>query len=162
DADTGKELARLPLPPQIAWTYAVAWHPDGRRLAAGCNRTIYLWDAETRAEVMPPWAGHSVDGVQVAFNHAGDRLGRRDWSKQSRVWDGATGRTIVTMPGKFGLQFGPDDRLLGHEVSGSKVRLWEVADGRELRVFRRRGAASLEQIYSPVVHPDGRLLAASY
>src|SRR5262249_45266994 len=36
DADTGKELPALRHAAVVTWTSSVAWHPDGRRLAAGC------------------------------------------------------------------------------------------------------------------------------
>jgi serine/threonine protein kinase/WD40 repeat protein/tetratricopeptide (TPR) repeat protein len=161
DADTGKELPALRHPATVKYTVTVAWHPDGRRLAAGCNdRKIHLWDTETATEVMPSWTGHTVDGMRVAFNHAGDRLVSLDWGRQTRLWDAATGRMLLTMPGAFGLQFSPDDRLLGPATSGNKIRLWRLAPGRELRVLRCRNAGSLETINSPVVHADGRTLAA--
>jgi eukaryotic-like serine/threonine-protein kinase len=161
DADTGRELAALRQPAPVSYIFSVAWHPDGRRLAAGCNdRKIHLWDTETATEVMSPWTGHTADGIRVAFNHAGDRLVSLDWGGQTRLWDAATGRMLLTMPGAFGLQFSPDDRLLGPATSGNKIRLWRLAPGRELSVLRRRNAGSLEPINFPVVHADGRTLAA--
>jgi serine/threonine protein kinase/WD40 repeat protein len=162
DADTGRELPALRQPAGTGAT-AVAWHPDGRRLAVGCgDRKIHIWDTEAAAEVMPPWAGHTAEGLGgLAFNHGGDRLISHDWSGQARLWDAATGRMLLTMPGALGFQFSPDDRLLGPGVRGNKVRLYRLAPGRELRVLRRRGADRLETINCPVVHPDGRTLAAS-
>jgi WD40 repeat protein len=161
DVDTGAELPALRHPPGVTWTYSVAWHPDGRRLAAGCNdRKIHLWDTETGREVMPPWVGNAADGSIVAFNHAGDRLGSNDWSGLARVWDTATGRLLLAGP-VFLWHFSPTDRLHGYFYEGTKVKLWRLAAGRELRVLRRRNADSLERIHSPVVHADGRILAAS-
>jgi WD40 repeat protein len=110
---------------------------------------------------MPPWTGHTNLGLQVAFNHAGDRLVSNDWSGQTRLWDVTTGRLLLTMPGNFGLQFSPDDRLLGFQRSGNKLRLYRLAGGQELRVLRRRNADSLETINFPVVDTNGRMLAAS-
>jgi WD40 repeat protein len=159
DAHAGRELLALRHPARVTW---MAWHPDGRRLAAGCNdRKIHLWDTETATEVMPPWTGHTADGLVVGFNRTGDRLVSHDWGGQTRLWDTATGRMLLTMPGTFGWQFSPDDRLLGWGRSGSKIRLYRLATGRELRVLRRRHANSLETIGCPVVHADGRTLAAS-
>jgi WD40 repeat protein len=161
DVDTGAELPLLRHPPGVTWTYSVAWHPDGRRLAAGCNdRKIHLWDTETGAEVMPPWVGNGSDGIHVAFNQAGDRLGSIDWSGLTQVWDVATGRLLLAAPA-FYWHFSPTDRLHGYQFEGTKVKLWRLAAGHELRVLRRRNADSLEKIYSPVVHADGRILAAT-
>jgi serine/threonine protein kinase/WD40 repeat protein len=161
DTDTGRALPPLRHPP-AADTQSVAWHPDGRRLAVGCDdRTIHLWDTQTATELMPAWTGHSVAGIQLGFNHAGDRLVSTDWGGQTRLWDVATGRLLLTMPGTFGLQFSPDDRWLGLGKNGSNITLARLADGRELRALRRRNADSQEVIANPVVHGDGRTLAAS-
>jgi serine/threonine protein kinase/WD40 repeat protein len=160
DVDTGAELPALRHPPGVTWTYSVAWHPDGRRLAAGCNdRKIHLWDTETGTEVMPPWVGNAADGSLVAFNRDGDRLGSNDWSGLAQVWDVATGRLLLAAPA-FSWHFSPTDLLHGYGISGTKVKLWRLAAGRELCVLRRRHADSVERIHSPVVHADGRILAA--
>ena len=86
DTDTGKEL------PALRHTEAVtylSWHPDGHRLATGCNdRKIHHWDTRTATEVMSPWTGHTADGLIVVFNHAGDRLASSDWGRS----DSALGR----------------------------------------------------------------------
>src|SRR5204862_1428054 len=87
DVDTGAELPALRQPPGVSYTYSVAWHPDGRRLAAGCNdRKIHIWDTETGTEVMPPLVGHGFDGSIVPFSHPGDRLGSTDWSGLGQLW----------------------------------------------------------------------------
>ncbi len=161
DVDTGAELPALRHPPGVSFTYSVAWNPDGRRLAAGCNdRKIHIWDTETGAETMPAWVGNGGDGSEVAFNHAGDRLGSLDWSGLAQVWDVATGRVLLSAPG-FIWHFSPTDRLHGFSVEGTRVKLWRLASGGELRVLRRRNADNLEQVYSPVVHADGHIVAAS-
>jgi serine/threonine protein kinase/WD40 repeat protein len=161
DVDAGAELPAPRHPPGVTWTYSVAWHPDGRRLAAGCNdRKIHLWDTETGTEVMPPWVGNATDGSLVAFNRDGDRLGSTDWNGLAQVWDVATGRLLLAAPA-FLWHFSPTDQLHGYSFEGTKVKLWRLASGRELRVLRRRNADSLERIRSPVVHADGRFLAAT-
>jgi serine/threonine protein kinase/WD40 repeat protein len=160
DVDSGAELPALRPPPGVTWTYEVAWHPDGRRLAAGCNdQKIHIWDTQTGTEVMPPLVGRA-DGSVVAFNHAGDRLVSTDWSGVAHVWDTATGRLLLTAPA-FYWHCSPTDRLHGYSFEGTKVKLWRLAAGRELRMLRRRNADSLERIVSPVVHTDGRIVAAS-
>jgi WD40 repeat protein len=160
NADTGAELPAPRHPPGVTWTHSVAWHPDGRRLAAGCNdHKIHVWDTETGTEVMPPWVGGGGDGIVVAFNHAGDRLGSSDWSRLAHVWDTATGRLLLTAS-CFAWHFSPTDRLHGYGIEGTRVKLWRLASGRELRVLRRRNADSREVMCNPVVHAGGRIVAA--
>jgi serine/threonine protein kinase/WD40 repeat protein len=160
DADTGAHLPAPRHPPGPTYAYSVAWHPDGRRLAAGCNdRKIRVWNMATGTEVMPPFVA-TADGSVVAFNHDGDRLGSFDWSGLAQVWDTVTGRLLLAGPA-LNWHFSPTDRLHGYGIEGTKVKLWRLAAGRELRVLRRRNADSLERIHTPVVHTDGRILAAS-
>jgi serine/threonine protein kinase/WD40 repeat protein len=162
DTDTGKELPALRQAAPVTHIRSVAWHPDRRRLAAGCNdRKIHVWDTETATEVMHPWTGHTADGLLVAFSHAGDRLASVDWGGQTRLWDATNGRMLMMMPGNFGWQFSADDRLLGRGRNGTKIRLYRVAAGSELRVLRPRDADNLENVHSPVIHADGRTLSAA-
>jgi serine/threonine protein kinase/WD40 repeat protein len=139
----------------------LAWHPDGRRLATACDDLkIHLWDVPTAREIMTPWPGHANFGIRLAFNHAGDRLVSSDWFNQTRLWDVASGQVLMTLPGNFGFQFSPDGDLLGYQRSGSKVRLWRLTAGRELRVFRAPGVEGRQFIHAPSLHADGRVLAA--
>jgi WD40 repeat protein len=162
DVDQGQERTPLRHPEEVTWTARLAWHPGGRRLATACgDRKIYLWDVETAAPLTLPWKGHTTDGIFLSFNHAGDHLVSRDWSRRTRLWDSATGRLLLTSSDAAGWHFDREDALLGFGRSGSNVRLYRVADGRELRVIRRPRAEPGEQIASPVLDADGRILAAT-
>src|SRR5262249_22951337 len=137
----------------------LAWHPDGRHLATGCDDVkIHLWHVGSAREVMPAWTGHTNLGIQLAFNHAGDRLASRDWDGQARLWDTASGQVVPTLLGDSGLQFSPDDRLLGFQRSGRKVRLLRLTPGRELRVFPAPTVEGFRFIGSPAAHAAGRVL----
>jgi WD40 repeat protein len=154
DVVTGGERRRLRHEDKMAEISCLAWHPDGRRLAAAAaNVKVHIWDADAAREVMPPWTGHTNNGIQIAFNHAGDRLVRIDWDRQTRLWDAAAGRVLLTMSGDFGVQFSQDDALLGPQRSGHKVRLWRLAAGRELGNWG-------QFISNPVPHAEGRVVAA--
>ena len=99
-------------PAAVTWIYCVAWGPDGRRLATGCNdRQIHVWDSDTGSEVMPPWYCGD-DGIHVSYNAAGDRLASTGYGKQTWLWDAASGRVLLKMPGGFGWRFSRDGRLL--------------------------------------------------
>jgi WD40 repeat protein len=109
DTKPGEEL---PAPRRATgtWVEFVAWHPDGRRLAAGCHdRKIRVWDTQTGAEVMRPWTGHTTEGIIPAFNHPGDRLGSTAWNGQTSLWDAVNGRRLPTTPSDIGREFGADD-----------------------------------------------------
>jgi WD40 repeat protein/tetratricopeptide (TPR) repeat protein len=158
DLEGGAEAPPLVHPNHVS---SVAWDPNGRRLAVGCDDAkIHIWDAETAIEVMVPWGPGAGAGIRVAFNHAGDRLASSAWDNQTRLWDTATGRLMLTIPTNIGLDFSRDDALLGWDHLGNQLRVYRVAAGRELQVLRRRGATAAEGINWPQPHADSRTLAA--
>jgi serine/threonine protein kinase/WD40 repeat protein len=162
DVDAERELPALRHGNDVGWIHGLAWHPDGRRLAAGGDdRKIHVWDTETATEIMRPWEGHDEDGIGLSFNHAGDRLVSADWGRNIRLWDAVTGRLLLAIPTGLAIQFSADDYFLGYERDGNKIRAWRLDPGRELRVLRRRQATAGEIVFSPVVQVDGPLLAAS-
>ena len=57
-------------------------------------------------------------------------------------------------------QFSADSELFGPQYLGSRLRLWRVIPGREVRVFRHRTGEGSQLIASPVPHAAGRVLAA--
>jgi len=160
DVDSGKELPALRHASPVRGMASIAWHPDGHRLVTACNDfRLHLWDTRTATEVMPPLVdGH--EGLFVAFNPTGDLLLREGYGSQTRIWDVATGRQLLKSAWKVGHGFSRDGRLLGVGAEGNKVRVSRLADGRELRVLRRRNAGPLERLITAVLHPDGRTLAA--
>jgi len=161
DVDTGRELPPLRHSEEIRKIYGLAWHPDGRRLAVGCEgRKIHIWNTESATEVMSPLGGHADDGILVTFNHVGDRLVSSDWSGQICLWDTVSGSLMLTTSG-FVVQFSADDGLVGYRREKKRLTLWRLAAGGELRKLRHRHAVDGEQIYAPVINADGRLLAAS-
>jgi WD40 repeat protein len=162
DVDTGRELPPLRHPDTVSWIAGLAWHPDGRHLATGGNDIqIRYWDADAPAEVRAPWEGHRAYGVFLAFNHAGDRLVSADWGGQPQLWDADSGRLLLTVPYPIIPRFSPDDGLIGYERYGNKLRLWRVAPGRELSMFRAHGLQGREAHGGLAWHPDGRVVAAS-
>jgi hypothetical protein len=78
---------------------AVAWNPDGRRLAIDCfERKLVLWDSETGQQLTLPYEGLTRDGLSLRFNSTGDRLLSADWKGLLRVWDAGTGKQLFNMP----------------------------------------------------------------
>ena len=69
---------------------ATAWSPDGTRLAAGGTAGIWLYDAQTGAEVSLI-TGHSFRVNAVAFSPDGLTLASGSRDDTVRLWDVATG-----------------------------------------------------------------------
>jgi serine/threonine protein kinase/WD40 repeat protein len=156
DLTTGASQPRVPVP--SGWN-GCDWHPEGRLLAVAANDTkIYLWDTQTRQQVLPPLEGHKAHGVQCRFDRTGERLFSTDWSQVWRIWDTKTGRQLLTLPaGGTDFQFSADGRLVGPDGAPPKLRVHRFRPGLEFRSLGR--GATFEAKYPVATHPDGRLLA---
>jgi serine/threonine protein kinase/WD40 repeat protein len=161
DVESGGLLPqRLAHPGHVS---SVAWHPDGRQLAAGCSpRQIVLWDTEKGQQVMAPWKGHYEDGIRLVFNARGDRLLSTDWWMILRLWDAGSGRELLNLPWEWDLpQFLHDDQFVMPRSTGDRIRLHRFAAGRELRVLPVNTPARTEDAVWPLLYPRGRLLSAN-
>jgi WD40 repeat protein len=159
DLDTGDVVAELPQ----AGAEHLAWHPDGKVLAVvGDDQVIHLWDVAARHETGGGLRRWKNSGLRVAFNRAGDLLASAGWEHMLRLWDPRTGEELFHMPAPFAgapPRFGAGDRLLATDLKDNKLRLWEVAPGRECRRLVRnpsRGRAP----YGPFAVSRDGLLAA--
>jgi WD40 repeat protein len=149
---------------QLAWerdypapVRCLAWHPEGRLLAAGCGDFhIYVWDAAFRRDPLV-LRGHEAEFVQVAFNHGGDLLYSFGWAG-TRLWDPWTGQEFLEPRIGGRVQFSRDDRWL-REVEGPNGARWEVSAGRECRALH--GHTGYKGPWGAGWGADGRLLASA-
>src|SRR5262249_40561445 len=82
DTRTGQTLKTLQ---HAAHVWCVAWHPDTKHLATGCDdRTIQIWDS-TGGERLRMWRTDSE--ISLAFNHRGDVLASSGWDGYTRLWE---------------------------------------------------------------------------
>ena len=141
---------------------AVAYSPDGRRIAVASSIGIWLYDAATGAEVALLTNPTLSSARSVSFSSDGQTLasGGGDWQGDNtiRLWDVATGEELATLQGHRGsilsVSFSPDGQTL---ASGSinALRLWDVATGEELVSLEVYGADSMS------FSPDGQTLASA-
>jgi WD40 repeat protein len=170
DAATGRQQAVLK--GAGGGVFALAFSPDGRRLAAGCSgKSVALWEVasgklQATLRGLPAWVfalAFAPDGRTLAagccdlFAHKGGL----------RLWDLATLRQRPAVQGGGGMvvsvTFSPDSQVLaGTNVEG-QVRLWNVADGRTRATLQGQDPAALPghsaRITCLAVSPDGRTLA---
>jgi WD40 repeat protein len=146
---------------------ALAFFPDGRRLATGgVAGRLTLWDVHARKVLrtipFPEpvwWVAVSPDGRRLAVQtrtavSPRSRIEVRDVASNRVLYS----RTIAIDRGRGGLFFSPDGRRLatpGCCGPGSPIEVWDARSGkRELNVAVDGYATSL------AFSPDGRLLAA--
>ncbi|KAI9015889.1 WD40-repeat-containing domain protein [Phycomyces nitens] len=148
----------------------VKFSADGRFLAAGCNRSTYIYDAVTSQRICTL----QDDNVQkdgdlyiraVCFSPDGVYLATGAEDKQIRIWDIAKKRIYNVFVGHeqdiYSLDFSRDGRII---VSGSgdrTARIWSMSDGQCLHVLRIKDVDQKDPgITSVAVSPDSRFVAA--
>ncbi|WP_111830708.1 NACHT domain-containing protein [Actinomadura madurae] len=163
DTATGGEIARIV---HDDWVQAVAFSPDGGRLATGSHYgTTKIWDATTGDELLVisniGWV-HSVafspDGTCLATGTSGVWPADPDHCP-AEIWDATTGQALArlhTAPGRAtvdgvnSVSFSPDGTVLAAGTHRATV-LWDALTGAEtLRI--KEGARQLE------FTPDGSML----
>jgi WD40 repeat protein len=76
--------------------YAVAFSPDGGRIASGSlDRTVKVWDART-GEVERTLTGHSSFVLAVAFSPSEERIASGSTDRTIKVWDLRVGAVEIT------------------------------------------------------------------
>ena len=93
DVKKGKLLHKTPMMPH--WIQRLAFHPDGKLLAAACfDGTIQMWAAKPEGghypdEPMYLVRGHTARIWDLAFSRSGDRLASvsRDRDSTLRLWN---------------------------------------------------------------------------
>ena len=155
DVRTGKVLASMP---QTDRPLSLAWHPDGRTLAVGCNlRRIRIYDRITwqveqtlETENYPAW---------LAFDSKGDRLAVRDYEMNVELFCAASGeRLMKSFSTCSACRFSRDRLRLAGGVQEGKLGIWRVAGGQEFRTLLRSKPLPKNGVCKRgAVHPDGRL-----
>ena len=169
DAAAGRAL--LTLTSHGDAVYAVAFSPDGKRLAtASLDGTAIIWDAATGNELLT-LTGHAGEVFSVAFSPDGKRVATGSNDRTAKVWDAATGRELLTLTGHtgavFDVAFSPLDggqQLATASLDGT-VKVWslvatsagDTAAGQEL--FELSGHAGT--VLGVAFSPDGTRLATA-
>jgi len=125
------ELYRYPeeMPVQLLATstrvYAVAWSPDGTRLAASTeDGDVYLWEKATgNARI---FRGHSEPCVRLTFSPDGRLLASGSRDGTTRFWDVGQGQTLVVAPEGLASVFSPDGQHVGFWKPSKGYGIWRL------------------------------------
>ncbi|MGH9315453.1 MAG: protein kinase domain-containing protein [Vicinamibacterales bacterium] len=123
DAHTTQFVAVLPLPPGHSVS-AVAFSPDGARLAASASLRTVVWDVASRSRV----ASLKRSGASITFSPDGERIFTNAGPAIS-VWDGRSSSSLVdveTPAPTLGVMVNPDGKRV--YVRGARA-IW-ILDAR--------------------------------
>jgi len=116
---------------------ALAWSPDGRRLAAAATRKesgLVIWEMPSGRETLR-LSGHASGIFSLAWSGGGRRLATGGLDGRVRVWDPATGEDLLTLDvegwATYGLAWHPSGLELLAVSRGGGMRLWDATAGVE-------------------------------
>ena len=112
---------------------AVAFSPDGTRLASGStDTTVRLWDTTGDTDSMT-LQKHTGPTNVLAFSPDGKMLASGSTDKTVQLWDTTTGEPLATLTGHINgitaLAFSPDGRTLVSGSTDGTIRFWQAATG---------------------------------
>src|SRR6266567_2819807 len=124
--------------------FAVAWSPDGTRIASGSNdSTVQIWDARSGHRLVL-YTGHTGTVYTVAWSPNGTRIASGSDDSTVQVWDARSGQHLLTSPGHAApvraVAWSPDGTRIASASQDGTVQVWDAASGHHLLTYRGQTA----------------------
>jgi WD40 repeat protein len=167
DSATGRELFTLR---GHKYARAVAWSPDGERIAsAGTDGVVKVWDAASAA-AFQTLRGQKDSVGCLSWSSDGRRLASTDSAGETiKVWDTAVGRELLTMhhptdrlPTESGgwhpiVSSAPDGTRLASTGKNTMIKVWDPSTGAETLSLE----GHTRGVWWVAWSPDGHRLASA-
>lgn len=145
--------------------YALAWSPDGRKIASGgLDRMVQLRETMTGINILT-YRGHTSSISALAWSPDGQAIASASLDKTIQVWDTTNGSRLASYEGHSGmiytLAWSPDGKYIASTSGGgsdNSVQVWEVATGHTFFTFHDPSYWSRALAWSP----DGQRLAVGF
>ena len=130
--------------PQADIVYAVAWSPDGNRLASADNTAaVQIWDAPSGTYILT-YRGHTPGGATaVAWSPDGQYIASGGSDATVRVWEASTGHKITTYTGHTGstkmvnaVAWSPNGKYLASAGEEGSVQVREALTWRLIYTYK--------------------------
>lgn len=137
---------------------ALAWSPDGGRIAAAGHGHVQVWDATTGRNSVT-YRGHSYYVYAVAWSPCGQLIASAGYDGQVHVWEAASGHQVLTYFGHAGrmvqaIGWCADGRHLVSYGHDRAVHTWDTATGQTSSAAHLKASSRLVRF-----SPDGTQLA---
>jgi WD40 repeat protein len=159
DAASGRVQQQQEHPGYATAFSAVAWSPDGKKLASATLGQVQLWDVimGRLLQVLP----EEGDVHAVAWSPDGKVLASSGHDRKVRLWDAVTGKVVHTLTGHTdvvnALAWMQHGKTLASGGGDRTVRLWDVASGK----YQKELEEQTTPVHGLSCSPDGKWLAAS-
>src|SRR6266566_131167 len=141
--------------------FAVAWSPDGRRIATGGNdSTVQVWDART-GHLSVAYSGHTGTVYAVAWSPDGKRIASGSDDNTVQVWEATSGHLLLTYTGHTAgvraLAWSPDGTRIVSGGNDNTIQVWNATSGKRLLTY----TGHLGSIWAVAWSPDGRSIVSA-
>ncbi len=153
DLAASKLWRTLPVRDEV---FSLAWFPDERRLVtAGFHGGLSTWDLDTgEFHVLN---GHASTISTVTVDAQGDLIASTSYDGSSKIWDGATGRFLISSATRLALGFTANGDAVLWQSGAGRFGYWPVARSRSFQNTR----LSQRRLYAMSLSADARWLVTS-